>query len=403
MDLIPDEVDTAIIATPASTVVEIMESCARKGVKAAIVVSSGFSEEGNKRLEQEIVKIAKRAGIRVIGPNTTGVLNTANNFITTFVPIENLRRGNVALVAQTGMFLGAMLRSIASSQHFGVSKVVGLGNKCDVDDWEALEYLAQDPETALIGMYIEGIKDGRGFLEVSQRVTKEKPVLILKSGITEVGSKVVLSHTGSLSGKDEVFDAACKQAGIIRVRSLEELIDLTKAFAFQPLPRGNRVAVVSFTGAGGVIATDACAENGLAVARISRETEKRLRRVTPKWHRILNPVDLWPAVEASGTIEACNTAIKAIVEDEGVDEVIVILAVFKGMVLPCDLDILKEKRHLDKPLLFCIIGDKDYAELMTGVLERRGFPVYPYITRAVKASAAMHRYSAQRKRLCLLF
>ena len=399
VDLIPDEVEAVIIATPAPTVVEVMERCARKGVKAAIVVSSGFSEEGNNRLEQEMVKIAKRAGIRVVGPNTTGVLNTANNFITTFVPIENLRRGNVALVAQTGMFLGAMLRSIVSSQHFGISKVVGLGNKCDVDDWEVLEYLAQDPETAVVGMYMEGVKDGRRFLEVSQRVTKEKPVLVLKSGVTEVGSKVVLSHTGSLSGKDEVFDAACRQAGIVRVKSLDELIDLTKAFAFQPLPRGNRVAVVSFTGAGGVIATDACAENGLAVARISRKTEKKLRRVTPDWHRILNPVDLWPAVEASGIIEACNTAINAVVEDEGVDGVIVVLAVFKGMALPYELDILKEERRLDKPLLFCIIGDKDYVELMTGVLEKRGFPVYPDIARAVKALAVMHRYNAQRKRL----
>lgn len=136
-----------------------------RGIRAVVVVSLGFSEEGNERLEQEMVKIAKRAGIRIIGPNTTGILNTANNFVTTFVPIENLRRGNVAFVAQTGMFSGAMLSSIISSQHFGISKVVGLGNKCDVDDWEVLEYLARDLETDVIGMYIEGIKDGRRFLE----------------------------------------------------------------------------------------------------------------------------------------------------------------------------------------------------------------------------------------------
>lgn len=402
VDLIPVAVDTAIIATPASTIVEVMESCARKGVKAAIVVSSGFSEEGNNRLEQAMVKIAKKAGIRLIGPNTTGVLNTANNFITTFVPMENLPKGNVALIAQSGLFLGAVLSSIMSSQHFGISKVAGLGNKSDVDDWEILEYLAQDPKTAVIGMYIEGIKDGRRFLQVSQRVTKEKPVLVFKSGFTEAGSKVALSHTSSLSGKDEVFDAACRQAGVIRVKSLDELIYLIKAFAFQPLPRGNRIAVVSVTGAGGVIAADMCAENGLVLARISRRTEKRIRRVTPDWHRILNPVDLWPAIEASGVLEACNTAINAVLEDEGVDGVIAVLAVLKGMALPYELDVLKDarvlkaERGLDKPLLSCIIGNKDYVELTTEVLEKRGFPVYLDISSAVRALAAMYRYNAKK-------
>ena len=393
IDLVPDEVDTAIIATPASIIVDVMESCARKGVRAAIVISSGFSEEGNEKLEKEMVKIAKKAGIRVIGPNTTGVLNTANNFITTFVPVENIRRGNVAIVAQTGMFLGGMLSSFLSSQHFGLSKVVGLGNKCDVDDWEVLEYLARDPETEVIGMYIEGVKDGRRFLEVAQRVSSEKPVLIFKSGVTEAGSRVALSHTGSLAGKDEVFDAACKQAAIIRVRSFDELTDFIKAFAFQPLPRGNRVAVVSLTGAGCVVAADACVENGLEVARLSRKTVKKLREVTPSWHRVLNPVDLWPAAETSGISVACNTAINALIEDSGVDGVIVVLVVVKGMTLPFDIDILKEGRRLDKPLFFSIIGDKDCVERMTRVLEGRRFPVYPDVRRAVRALAAMNRYN----------
>jgi len=174
VDSIPESLDVAVIATPASTVPEIMKSCAKKGVKGVVIISSGFSEEGNTALEEKTVKIAKEAGIRIIGPNTTGILNTANGFTSSFVPgIGRAKRGNVAIVAQTGVFLGYMLAYIISSQQFGLSKVVGLGNKRDVDDVEVLNYLGQDPETKVICMYIEGVKDGRSFLTTARKVSKK--------------------------------------------------------------------------------------------------------------------------------------------------------------------------------------------------------------------------------------
>lgn len=237
---------------------------------------------------------------------------------------------------------------------------------------------------------------------MSRRVTKEKPVVILKSGITEAGSKAALSHTGSLAGKDEVFNAVCRQAGIIRVKSLDELIDLIKAFAFQPLLKGDSVAVISFTGAGCVIAADACVENGLTLAKISCRTEEKIRRVTPDWYRISNPVDLWPAVEAFGATEAYNTTINTLIEDKSVDGIMIFLAALKGITSPhdlYDLDVLKEERRLNKPLLFSIIGDKHYVELMTEVLEKSRFPAYLDIMRTVKALAVMYCYNARKKRL----
>ncbi|MDH5701477.1 MAG: CoA-binding protein, partial [Candidatus Bathyarchaeota archaeon] len=185
VDSIPESLDVAVIATPASTVPEIMKSCAKKGVKGVVIISSGFSEEGNTALEEKTVKIAKEAGIRIIGPNTTGILNTANGFTSSFVPgIGRAKRGHVAIVAQTGVFLGYMLAYIISSQQFGLSKVVGLGNKRDVDDVEVLNYLGQDPETKVICMYIEGVRDGRSFLTTARKVSKKKPILVLKSGVT---------------------------------------------------------------------------------------------------------------------------------------------------------------------------------------------------------------------------
>jgi len=218
VDLIPDEVEVVAIIVPAPSVPQVMRDCAKKGVKGVVILSSGFREAGGEgiKFEREIVETAKKAGIRIVGPNTTGILNTSNGFTTSFVPLPKLSKGNVAFVAQTGLFAAAAFWWILSAEPFGLSKVMGLGNKSDVDDSEALEYLARDEDTGVVAIYMEGVKDGRKFLEAAQKATEKKPVLILKSGRTEAGMKAALSHTGSLAMKDEVFDAACKKVGAIR-------------------------------------------------------------------------------------------------------------------------------------------------------------------------------------------
>jgi acyl-CoA synthetase (NDP forming) len=241
---INENVDLAIIIVPSFKVPEVMLDCAEKRVKGVVICSSGFREAGEagKKLEDEVVAIAKKAGIRVVGPNTTGILNATNNFTTSFVPLPRFKRGNVAFIAQTGLFAAAAFWWIISKQPFGVSKIVGLGNKCDVDDAEVLEYLADDEETEVVAIYMEGVKDGRRLFETFKKVSKIKPIVVLKSGRSPAGVKASLSHTGSLAVKDEIFDAVCKQAGVIRVGGdLDELLDVTKAFALQPLPKGIRL------------------------------------------------------------------------------------------------------------------------------------------------------------------
>ncbi len=402
VDLIQEFLEVAVIAAPAPTVPEIMESCAIKGVKGVVIISSGFSEEGNAVLEKKIVKIAKEAGIRIIGPNTTGILNTACGFTSSFVPgIGRAKRGHVAIVAQTGVFLGYLLAYIISSQQFGLSKVVGLGNKCDVDDVEVLKYLGGDPETKVICMYIEGVKDGRSFLTTARKVSKEKPILVLKSGVTEKGARVAASHTGSLAGRSEIFGAACKQAGMIKVDSFEELIDFAKTFALQPLPKGRNIGVMSVTGAGCVVAADSAINNGFQVPDLSSETVEAIRRISPPWHKgIGNPVDMGPAIEVgmyspSEAQNVFNTAFNALLEDKNLDSLIV---VFFGLHRSFPMfdaalsDITSVKERTLKPLIFSISGDKEATDEITKLLESRGFPVYSDVTRAIRAMAAMYEY-----------
>ncbi len=395
VDQIPHQVDMAIIATPARVVVDVMKDCARKGIKAAIIISSGFAEESQegRQLEDVVMTIARQAGIRVLGPNTTGILNGENRFTSSFLPIsvDKLRSGNVAFIAQTGLFLGVLFEHIVSSQHFGISKVVGLGNKADVDDADILEYLAGDAQTKVVAMYIEGLRDGGRFLRVAKEIAREKPIVVLKSGTTEAGAKAALSHTASLAGRAEVFDAACRQAGISRVHSFEELLDVVKAFSFLPLPRGNRVAVIHYTGAACVLAADACQKacpelcrrEGLELAEFSPATVEAFSEITPTWHRIKNPVDLWPAIERHWVETAYGVAIEALLRDEGVDALVISLfAMPRFETYNPNFDLL---RAAGKPVLFCVEGNEELVRALVGRIEGQGFPVYPQVNRAIFA------------------
>ena len=398
VDQIPHQVDMAIIATPARVAVDVMRDCARKGIKSAIIISSGFAEESEegRRLEEEVVAIAREAGIRILGPNTTGIFNPENKFTSSFIPVDRVASGNVAFIAQTGLFLGVLFEHILSSQHFGISKVAGMGNKADLDDADILEYLARDAQTKVVAMYIEGLSDGRRFLKVAREVTREKPIVVLKSGTTEAGAEVALSHTASLAGRAEIFDASCKQAVISRVHSFEELLDVVKGFSFLPLPRGNRVAVIHYTGAACVIAADACQREGLELAEFSPATVKALGEITPTWHRIRNPIDLWPAIERHWVDTAYGVAIEAVLRDEGVDALVVsVFAMPRWKTYKPDFDLL---RASGKPVLFCVEGNEELVRKATARVEGQGFPVYPQVNRAVFALSHLSKYTHFRKK-----
>jgi len=230
---IPRPTDVAIILVPADAVIEVLKELAEKGVKHAVISTGGFSEvdeEGVKR-QREIIEISRRSGIRIIGPNTTGIVSTHDRFSTTFVR-GYVRPGTVAYVAQTGIFGGLTSSLISTREYFGISRIIGLGNKVDVDDADALEYLENDPETKVILMYIEGLKESRHFLEVARRVSRKKPILALKGGKTPAGAKASHSHTASLATNDSIVDAAFKQAGVIRVSNYMDLVNYAKAFAY---------------------------------------------------------------------------------------------------------------------------------------------------------------------------
>ena len=395
VDLIPDEVEVVAIIVPAPSMPQVMRDCAKKGVKGVVILSSGFREAGGEGIgfEREIVEIATKAGIRIVGPNTTGILNTSNGFTTSFVPLPKLRKGNVAFIAQTGLFAAAAFWWILSAEPFGLSKVMGLGNKSDVGDSEALEYLAHDEDTEVIALYMEGIKDGRKFLEATRKAAKIKPVLILKSGRTEAGMKAAMSHTASLAVKDEIFGAVCKKVGAIRVKDFEELTDLTKAFALQPLAKGNRIGIVSMTGAGCVMAADYSAEYCLDVAELSDETVRYIESYLPSWIKVKNPFDSEMLFESVGPEDCLKISLGGVLGDENVDCAICVLPSspmfafdVKGPVKE-----IKEK-YPDKPFTMNFIGSKDMVDLWTKQLEDMSVPVYPSIERCVRALGALSKY-----------
>jgi len=388
VDAIAEEVETAIIATPAPAVPDVMRDCVRKAIKGAIIISSGFSEEGQQQLETEVVNIAKEGAIRLIGPNTTGIINTSLNFTSAFGPLQVIPQGDIAFIAQTGQFAGVMTDHITSSLHIGLSKVIGLGNKSDVDEADVLDYLRDDIKTKVIAMYLEGVKDGRRFLTAAKETTRVKPVLLFKGGITEAGSKVAISHTASLAGREDIFNAACHQAGIIRTQTFDELAELALAFSLLPLPKGNNVGILSSTGAVCVMLADLACKAGLQIAPLSPRTIGTLKEITPEWHNLSNPVDFWAAVEKVGLSKGYTIAIKALRSDENIDSLIVHCGVLKGRgIQPFQV------RGEEKPTVFSISGTKEPRDLLAKQLINEGFPAYFSFHTAVRAISMISWYA----------
>jgi len=390
---IPDDIDLAIIAVPAKIVPQIMKQCAEKGIKGVVIVSSGFSEEGEigAKYEREVIEIAKKHGIRIFGPNTTGVFNTENGLITSFAILPVIRKGSISIIAQTGLFLGILMDTVVSNHpSIGFSKIVGMGNKIDIEDYEVLDFLLKDQHTSVIGIYMEGIKNGRAFYNVLKDA--KKPVVVFKSGRTEYGQKAAMSHTASICGDDDLFDAICRQANLLRVHSFDELLNVTKAFALQPLPKGDRVAIIHYTGSGCVQGSDAAYFAGLKLADFSEETINRILEVTPEWHGVNNPVDIWPMVEYNGVYKAYATALEAILEDDGVDSVVVCVWASKivGMTFQPNYKKLKE---YGKPIYFTVEGPRDVVFELKNDYESNGFPTYSDVITAVSVLGKITEYS----------
>ena len=391
---IPENVELAVIAVPAHLVLDVLRDCQKKAVKGVIVISSGFSEAGKEGMERqrELVRLAAEAHIRVIGPNTTGILNPAGGFTTTFVDLKGVRAGGIGFVAQTGMFAGMMFQWIFSSQYFGLSKVIGLGNKADVMDHDALDYLAQDGATRVVIMYLEGVKDGRRFLDSVKRLVRRKPLVVIKGGKTEAGAKAAQSHTGSLAGRDEIFEALFRQGGAIRVSDFEELLDYGKTFAYQPIPRGNRIAVVTLSGGAGVMAADASLDCGLALARLEPHTLEKIKEKMPPWASPGNPLDVEPLSEIVQQEGAYRLGLNAVLSDPGVDLALLIMSTFQMSQVHAEYVLEATRAHPEKPVAVCIIGEATLYRQLFQIMEEASIPVFVSVRRAVASLAALYEY-----------
>ena len=400
---IPGDIDLAVLMTSARETPNHSKECVAKGAKGIIVVSGGFSEVGEEgaRLEKEIVDIAHKAGVRVMGPNMVGPINPSNNLAVSITPIKNMSRGHVALLSQTGLMLGVLSEWMTSHWNIQLGKMVDLGNKADIDDADILEYLEDDEETKVIAVHMEGVKNGKRFLDAARKTAPEKPIIAFKTGSSESGAKSAASHTGSIAGNDLVVDAAFKQSGIIRVYDLDEFFGVIKAFVHLSLPEGSNVGIVGYSGGLCTMTVDACEKYGLKLAGLSRETMNKIEQVYPTGFKASHPVDLGPAMTYDAN-KVYETGLDAVITDNNVNCMILAIPIFplSHTCQPNNFDaMVKIIKGNDKPLVVYMAGDEERAKRPRDTFEDAGIPTYSSITVATKALAALVHYKEFRNQI----
>jgi acetyl coenzyme A synthetase (ADP forming)-like protein len=396
---IPDPVDLAIIVVPREEVLTVVDDCGRKGVKGLVVITAGFSETGEegKRVEEELGERVRRYGMRMVGPNCMGVINTdpAVHMDATFAPTLPLA-GHIGFMSQSGA-LGVAILNIARQIDIGFSYFIGLGNKTNVSGNDMLLYFEDDPQTDLILMYLESFGNPQRFKEIARRISKRMPIVAVKSGRTEAGARAATSHTGALAahqGLDIATDALLEQSGVIRVNTVEELFDLAMGFSKNPLPRGNRLGILTNAGGPAIMATDAAINLGLTLGKLSERTCRELRRLLPPEASVQNPVDMTPKADR-GKYEACA---RVLLEDESVDS---LLVVFVPPMLISAMDIvmgLEElRRQYPKPVLGVMMAPEEFFKELNEQHPNH-MAIYVFPESAVEALAALERYRQWREK-----
>lgn len=389
----PGDVDTVVVVVPSRFVQGVMEECVQKGVKGAVIISSGFKDIGPEgaELEREVLETAARGGIRVVGPNCQGVSNPVSGFCATWPLVTQV--GDVAVISQSGS-IALEVPSFLVDNHLGYSKSVALGNKSDVDEADLISWFGNDKGTRVIAVYTEGTDEGRKLMKAVRGASAGKPVLILKGGKTEAGKRAVLAHTGSLAGSSEVFEAAVSQSGGFCVGSLEELLDAAKAFSALPVPRGPRLLVVTSSGGAGILSSDASEKAGLTLRTLSRETVDQLKAVLPDFCILRNPLDL--TGNALTEPKMYGKALEVALES---DEADMILVVF-GDPIPDTVELLREVVEKAKkkgvPLAVNYLGGADVQKEEVDALQRNGIPVFQTPERAITALGYLNRYRLNR-------
>ncbi|MDY6911461.1 MAG: CoA-binding protein [Chloroflexota bacterium] len=382
---IPDEVDLAIITLPNSMVADILADCADKGVKGAVIITAGFKEsedDSGGKLQEKIASIANEAGMIIIGPNSYGMVHLHENLNASFTTyMSTLKKGSISLLTQSGGITHFLAPWVFEQANVGFSRILGLGNRANVDFADMIEYLLEDPTTSVIGMYMEGIDNPRPLLEVSKHAVGVKPVVAFKAGQVEISCNAAMSHTGSLAGRHELYQAAFTQAGIISVESLTELLDVTKALALQPSPKGNRIAIASPVAGPALVGTDICEKAGLCVTRFTPETQSKLNELIPPIVARTNPVD-W-----------ANTAeiTELILKDENVDMLLLSYSYTNALIFPSE-GIVEAAKACGKPVVISVRAPEGAWEKEIAELANAGIPIYPMPDRAARAAVALSKY-----------
>jgi acetyl coenzyme A synthetase (ADP forming)-like protein len=389
---IPGSIDLVVIAVRADLTPAIIEEAADKGARGALVISGGFSEVGNWELERKLIEVARRRGIRIIGPNCLGIFDPKDKIDTLFLPERVIPRpggGKIAVITQSGS-LGSTVLTMMRKEGMGISKFVSYGNRADVDEGELLEYLMEDEDTEVIAAYVESVANGRRFMESLRRASRRKPVVVLKGGRTSSGDRAVRSHTGSMAGSSEIFHSAVKQSGGILVSSLGEFLDSTQTLASQPPMSGDRVAVITNGGGFGILAVDALESMGFELNPPSERLERKLKEILPPYYPIGNPTDLTGDSTPEQFLE-----VGSIFSESGEYDALFIIPLLgvPAMIPSKTLEALSELLESSKiPIVAVAVPTTEEVDSILRELKKRGLPIFPTPERAAHALLSLKKY-----------
>ena len=394
---LPETPELAVILVPAHLCPQVLAECVARGTRHAVISAGGFAEYDARggEIQRDLERIIASSGIRVLGPNTAGHTSTPHHFTSGFFPLGRIRPGTVSYITQTGNFCTHTMKRILTTEHFGVARVMGLGNAIDIDECDVLEYLADDPETRAIVMYLESLHRPRRFLDLARGLRGHKPVVLLKSGSSEGGTQAAVAHTAAMAAEDVVVDGLLRQAGVVRLTDYSQLITAGKVLSSVPLPRGNRVGFLAPSGAMLVTLTDLCGRLGLAVPPPEERTIRRLEEISPPLIRMRNPVDIWASASVRGPEFAYREGMRALLDDPNIDAVIPVLLLTGDTGIPSSYDFILElaAAHPDKPILVSFSGEKRYVDECREYLEPRGVPTFLEIEEPFEALEILVRCS----------
>lgn len=386
---VPEPVDVAIILVSAGITPDVVEECCKCGIRYIVVESAGFAELGEDglKIELQMKEIADRYGVRLLGPNCSGIINTHCSMVQSIGIVDALSMGNIGLVSQAGVCAAGMLWGLRHIMDFGI--IATIGNKLDINETDIMEAVSKDEFINVICMYLESVKGGRRFIDAAKRITRNKPIVVLKSGRTDAGKKAVASHTASMAGNDQIFSAVFRQSGIIRARDYEHMFNLARIISKQPLPNREGVFIITYAGSLGVIAADAIIDNGMRLSELEPQNKERLKKLLPDYVCGMNPVDYTFSQDA----ETVKRTIEIGVDSDDVGSFIVVL---QAEILDSYVDALKSINYKGKPIIACVAG-KEFAMPDVIKMENAGIPVVSTPEQVADALGIMYRHYKQVK------